>query len=182
MKKRLSSWSGYHLSIGGRVTPISSVLSSMPLYFVSFYKVPKKVAHEFVNIQRDFLWAGKSGVKKLAGWVGEKVCLPKKDGGLAVKNFEPFNISLFSQWKWLCLVDDKPIRKDLISFRYGPLIKQFWGAFYYTKDCQEFSWNEASEPEPKTTTEQQASEHRDDEKLRRQEAETLRYHHRTKNT
>lgn len=65
MKKTLSSWSGHHLSIGDRVTPISSVLSSMPLYFVSFYKVPKKVAHEFVNIQRDFLWAGKSGIKKL---------------------------------------------------------------------------------------------------------------------
>lgn len=31
MKKRLSSWSSRHLSVGGRVTLINSVLSSMPL-------------------------------------------------------------------------------------------------------------------------------------------------------
>lgn len=38
MKKRLSTWTGRHVSIGGRVTSINSVLTSMPLDFFSFHK------------------------------------------------------------------------------------------------------------------------------------------------
>jgi hypothetical protein len=37
MKKRLSTWNGRILSIGGRVTLINLVLSSLPLYFFSFF-------------------------------------------------------------------------------------------------------------------------------------------------
>jgi hypothetical protein len=36
IKSKLSSWRGRMLSIGGRVTLINSVLSSLPLYFFSF--------------------------------------------------------------------------------------------------------------------------------------------------
>lgn len=40
----LSSWKVIkQLSIRGRVTLINSALSSLPLYFFSFYKTPKKV-------------------------------------------------------------------------------------------------------------------------------------------
>ncbi|CAJ2637732.1 unnamed protein product [Trifolium pratense] len=39
MTKRLSSWSGRNLSIGGRVTLINSVLSSLPLYFFLFIRL-----------------------------------------------------------------------------------------------------------------------------------------------
>lgn len=81
LRKRLSSWSGRHLSTGGRVTLINSVLTNMPLY-LSFFKSPKKVAHEIVSIQRNFLWSGNSDAKKTC-WIGwDKVCLPKNCGGL----------------------------------------------------------------------------------------------------
>jgi hypothetical protein len=48
IKRRLSAWNGRHLSIGGRLTLINSVLSSLPLYFFSFYKAPKCVILELV--------------------------------------------------------------------------------------------------------------------------------------
>lgn len=43
------------LSMGGRVTLINLVLTSMPFYFLSFYKIPKKVARDITNIQMEFL-------------------------------------------------------------------------------------------------------------------------------
>jgi hypothetical protein len=43
IKKRLSSWKGKHLSVGVRLTLINSVLSSLPMYMMSFFSIPKEV-------------------------------------------------------------------------------------------------------------------------------------------
>jgi hypothetical protein len=68
MKQRLCTWKGRQLSIGGRVTLINSVLSSLPLYFFSFYKAPVCVIKEMVRIQRNFLWGGGTDSNKMC-WV-----------------------------------------------------------------------------------------------------------------
>src|ERR1044072_7856159 len=40
LKSKLSSWKCITLSFGGRVCLVKSVLSSVPLFFLSFFKVP----------------------------------------------------------------------------------------------------------------------------------------------
>jgi hypothetical protein len=42
-KKRLSCWRGKMLSVGGRLVLINSVLSSLPMFMLSFFEVPKGV-------------------------------------------------------------------------------------------------------------------------------------------
>lgn len=41
LRDRLSTWRSRQLSIGGRITLINSTLSSLPLFYFSFYKAPK---------------------------------------------------------------------------------------------------------------------------------------------
>ena len=43
LQKRLSSWKGKLLSLGGRLVLINSVLSNMVLYMISFFQLPKGV-------------------------------------------------------------------------------------------------------------------------------------------
>jgi hypothetical protein len=125
MRNRLNTWKGRNLSIGGRVTLINSVLSSLPLYFFSFYKAPSCVIKELVTIQRNFLWGGGSVEKKMC-WVSwDRICQPKTRGGLGIKNLEFFNSSLLCKWKWRCFNDKEAPWHELLIFRYGAFAENF---------------------------------------------------------
>ena len=83
-ERKLARWKQRHLSFGGRVTLIQSTLSSIPIYFLSFFRLPGKVADKLIRIQRSFLWGGRSEHRKIP-WVKWKtVCLPKEKGGLGI--------------------------------------------------------------------------------------------------
>jgi len=56
MKKRLSWWKGRLLSLTGRICLIKLVLSTIPLFDLSLFKMLMAVTNEFVKIQRNFLW------------------------------------------------------------------------------------------------------------------------------
>jgi hypothetical protein len=85
MTKRLNLWSSSHLSYGGRLTLINSVLASLPLYFFSFFKALSCVIKQLVAIQRNFLWGGGLGDMRLCWVKWDQICLPKEQGGLGVK-------------------------------------------------------------------------------------------------
>jgi hypothetical protein len=70
MKKRLNTWTGRILSIGGRVTLINYVLSSLPLYFFSFFKAPSCVIKDLVSIQRNFCGVVGRRKRRCVGLVG----------------------------------------------------------------------------------------------------------------
>ncbi|XP_058726246.1 uncharacterized protein LOC131597572 [Vicia villosa] len=68
VRRKLSSWKGRWLSFGGRVTLIKSILSSLAIFTLSFYKAPKKVIAELNRMQSNFLWGGVEEKRKLH-WV-----------------------------------------------------------------------------------------------------------------
>lgn len=50
VRRCLEKWRGRFLSIGGRVMLINSVLNTVSLYLLSFYRFPKKVLKEIISI------------------------------------------------------------------------------------------------------------------------------------
>ena len=80
IQNRLASWKAKTLSIGGRLTLIKSVLSSLPIYYLSLYKAPKNVIDKMESFMRNFLWAGSSDTKKLH-WVSWEVVTMFRDEG-----------------------------------------------------------------------------------------------------
>lgn len=104
-RKRLARWKSRRLSFGGRIMLLRSVLSSILLYFLSFFRVPKKVLKILIGIQRSFLWSGGDGTRGIAWVCWIKVCLPKVSGGLGINHLDFFNLSLLGRWRWRFLVD-----------------------------------------------------------------------------
>lgn len=55
VRRRLNAWKGRFLSLGRRIVLIKSVINSIPLFFMSVFRIPKKVLKELESLARRFL-------------------------------------------------------------------------------------------------------------------------------
>jgi hypothetical protein len=54
IEKKLSSWKGKYLLVGGRLVLINSVLSILPIFMLSFFEIPKGVLEKIDYFVRGF--------------------------------------------------------------------------------------------------------------------------------
>jgi len=87
---RMDSWLSKHLSIDSRLQLISSILFSLQIFWTRIFILPKKVIRLLEQKFNIFLWNGKDE-KARAKVAWEKVCLPKREGGLGIKRLAVWN-------------------------------------------------------------------------------------------
>ena len=118
-ERALAKWKQRHLSFGGRVTLINSVLNSILIYFSSFFRIPKKVEDKLVSLQRRFLWGGGPDKNKIAWIKWETVCLPKEKRGLGVKDINTFNLAMLGKWRWHLFHHEGQLWARVLKSKYG---------------------------------------------------------------
>ncbi|GKB10992.1 hypothetical protein Tco_0844915 [Tanacetum coccineum] len=115
----LSKWKLKTLSIGGRLTLPKSVLTAIPIFYMSLYKVPVGILNEMEAIRRDFFnGIGKS--KRKMVWIRwENILASKKNGGLGVSSFFSINRALLFKWLWRFLSQDSSLWSRFIKAIHG---------------------------------------------------------------
>jgi hypothetical protein len=63
--------------MGGRFTLINSSLTSVPLYMLSFYRIPVGVKEIMDRVRNNFLWDETEEKKKYDLVNSQTVCMPK---------------------------------------------------------------------------------------------------------
>ena len=118
-RRRLAMWRRQYISKGGRLTLIRSTMSSMPIYLMSLFHLPRKVRLRLEKIQRDFLWGGGTLAHKphLVRW--NLVCLEKRKGRLGVRNLSLMNNALLCKWNWRFANEREALWRSVISLKYG---------------------------------------------------------------
>ncbi|GKU98532.1 hypothetical protein SLEP1_g11525 [Rubroshorea leprosula] len=117
--RKLHTWKGWFLSLGGRITLINSVLSSLPVFWMSLYLIPKGMILLLDKIHRRFLWGGSEGGKRV-NWVNwRQVCKGKESGGLGVKDLRKFNVALLRKWWGRLMSEGKGLWKTVSYEKYG---------------------------------------------------------------
>ncbi|MCI00244.1 LINE-1 reverse transcriptase like [Trifolium medium] len=119
LHNRLNSWKNRFVSLGGRVILINSVLAAIPIFYLSFMKMPIKVWKRIVAIQRNFLWGGANKKTKLAWVKWVDVCRPKERGGLGIRNLRLVNVSLLTKWRWRLLTSQDMFWVKVLKAKYG---------------------------------------------------------------
>jgi hypothetical protein len=105
-QKKLSSWKGKLLSSGGRLVLINSILSSLLMFMMSFFRIPKGVLNKLDYYKSRFFWQCDGHKKKyiLAKW--SILHKPKSLGGLGIIDLEVQNKCLLSKWLFKLINDE----------------------------------------------------------------------------
>jgi hypothetical protein len=143
-QQKLSCWKAKYLSYGGRLVLLNSVLSSLPMFMMSFFEVPKGVLKNLDHFRSRFFWQGSNNKHKyrLARW--DILCRPKDQGGLGILNLQLKNKCLLAKWivnllntdgTWQSLLRNKYLRtKTLTQVSSKPNDSHFWRGLMRIKD------------------------------------------------
>nr|GEW02000.1 reverse transcriptase domain-containing protein [Tanacetum cinerariifolium] len=119
ISSRLSKWKLKTLSIGGRLTLLKSILTAIPIYHMSLYKVPVGILNDMEPIRRNFFNGIEKSERKTAWIRWETILASKKNGGLGVSSFFSTNRSLLFKWIWHFLSQDSSLWSRFIQAIHG---------------------------------------------------------------
>lgn len=141
VERRLAGWQSRLISRGGRLQLVKSVLSSIPLYYMHCFLLPKWVIARIDRARRHFLWGKKTtqvrGIS-LCNW--QKVCLSVEWGGMGVPDLALRNISLLLRWWWKGYNNRDSMWGSLLikirwqgDFTHGPALWARTGSFFWSQ-------------------------------------------------
>ena len=81
VKNRLNDWRNKTLSFAGRLQLISSVLTSLHVYWASMFLLPNHVCDSIDKLSKKFLWSGGGEGSGIASVSWKDICKPKNQGG-----------------------------------------------------------------------------------------------------
>ncbi|XP_028113696.1 uncharacterized protein LOC114311727 [Camellia sinensis] len=118
IKLRLAGWKRRSLSFASRLTLIKAVLSSLPVYFLSLFRVPEGIAKEIDQIQAAFLWGGPDLKRTLYLVKWSEVTKSIKQGGLGIKRIRDVNVCLLLKWWWRFANEHDSLWKKVLCSKY----------------------------------------------------------------
>jgi hypothetical protein len=97
-EQKLSCWKAKYLSYGGKFVLLNSVISSLPMFMMSFFEIPKGVIKNLDHYRSRFFWQGSSQKHRyrLAKW--DILSRPKDQGGLGILDLQLQNKFLLAKW------------------------------------------------------------------------------------
>ncbi|CAA7035950.1 unnamed protein product [Microthlaspi erraticum] len=118
IKQRSISYSSRHLSSAGKLTMIKFVLSSIPSYTMSCFKLPTGLCKRIQSAITRFWWDSKPGKKKLCWLAWSKLTRAKKNGGLGFREIQSFNDALLAKISWRILNNPTCLLSQVLKGKY----------------------------------------------------------------
>ena len=105
------------LSLGNRLVLINSLLSSLSMFMLSFFEVPRGVLKKIDYYISRFFWQYDQQQKKNRLMKWSIICQPKVQGGLDLQNHDIKNNCLLSKWLYK-LYNEEGFWQQLLRNKY----------------------------------------------------------------
>lgn len=153
VEKRMNNWTKSLLSFGGREVFIKSVAQAIPAYAMSCFLLPDCILDPIVSSTRKYWWSGKANERGWTHVAWQKVCLPKRKGGIGFRDLKLFNLALLAKqvWRLLCFNDSLCFKVlsskyfphgNVLEARHGDRPSFIWSGIFKAKEAikEGFHW------------------------------------------
>ncbi|XP_019166949.1 PREDICTED: uncharacterized protein LOC109162719 [Ipomoea nil] len=119
IRQRIGSWNKKLLSQVGKEVNLKSVAQSMPTFSMSVFLLPMNICTAIERTMNRYWWRSKDdqGIHWKA-W--DKLCIPKKYGGLGFKELHAFNLAMLGKQAWRLLTKPESLVSRIFKARYYP--------------------------------------------------------------
>ena len=118
--KKLASWKGKLLSIGGREILIKAIAQAVPTYTMSCFQLPKTLCKDLENMMRNF-WSGQKNEENKIAWVSwRRMYKSKFYGGMGFRNLQAFNLAMLAKQGWRILTNPNSLMARVYKAKYIP--------------------------------------------------------------
>ena len=98
---------------------LKSVLSAIPNFYLSIFKVPASIERKLSSIMRRFFWTGSKEGRGMALVAWDDICKPTGQGGLGVHHLKTMNVALLSKWVKRIVGPEEDVIGAVMRDRYG---------------------------------------------------------------
>ncbi|XP_056848924.1 uncharacterized protein LOC108820216 [Raphanus sativus] len=118
IRQRAQSWPTKFLSGAGKHVMLQTVLSALPNYSMSSFKIPKSLCKRIQSVLTRFWWDSAPDKKKMTWVAWDQMATPKCVGGLGFKHLESFNDSLLAKLGWRIMNNPDALLSRVLKGKY----------------------------------------------------------------
>jgi len=98
---------------------LKSVAQSMPTFSMSVFLLPDSVCQSIERAMNRYWWG--TGSERGIHWMAwDRMCAPKKFGGLGFKDLKAFNLAMLGKQAWPFLISPHSLVARIYKARYFP--------------------------------------------------------------
>lgn len=85
-REKYGSWKAKLLNLPGRITLAKHVLSSLAIYPLGIFRIPKGILKKIDQMNASFIWGGELEGRTIHWKSWKQICRPKQVGGLGMRS------------------------------------------------------------------------------------------------
>ncbi|CAA7055077.1 unnamed protein product [Microthlaspi erraticum] len=120
IRQQAISWSSKLLSSAGKLVLLKSVLSSMPTYSMSCFKLPISLCKRIQSVLTRFWWDANPDKKKMCWIAWHKLTRGKREGGLGIRDIQDFTDAMLGKLSWRILTKPSCLLARILKGKYFP--------------------------------------------------------------
>lgn len=118
IRQKTQSWTTRFLSGTGKQVLLKAVLSAMPCYAMSCFKIPKSLCKQIQSLLTRFWWDANPQQRKMCWIAWSTLTKPKQAGGLGFRDIESFNDALLAKIGWRILTQPQSLVARVLRGKY----------------------------------------------------------------